>query len=90
MTPHEAWMMKLIVSHVQVFGYDAYVYISKNERRKLDPKAKTFVFVGYGEETAGCCFCNLVRANIIIQQEKSREVGCRRTLLEVKCRGHTL
>ena len=35
------------------FLVDAYVHVSKDERRKLDPKAKKFMILGYGEETKG-------------------------------------
>ena len=31
----------------------ANVHVPKEERRKLDPKAKKFIFLGYGEETKG-------------------------------------
>ena len=53
-TPYEAWTGgKPTVSHLCVFGCKAYVHIPKDERGKLDCKAKCCVLVGYGEETKG-------------------------------------
>ena len=53
MTPFEAWMKKRpSVPHLRVFGCKAYVHVPKNERGKLDKKAKC-ILVGYGEETKG-------------------------------------
>ena len=54
MTPYEAWTTeKPTVAHLRVFGSVAYAHIPKDERGKLDPKAKKCIFVGYGEETKG-------------------------------------
>ncbi len=54
MTPFEAWTkMKPSVGHLRVFGSDAYAHVPKEERRKLDSKAKKCTFVGYGDETKG-------------------------------------
>jgi hypothetical protein len=36
-----------------VFGYRAYVRFPKNERSKLDNKAKQFIFLGYAHEEFG-------------------------------------
>ena len=50
----EAWMgKKPTVTHLHVFGCDAYAHVPKDERGKFDPKAKKCIFVGYGEETKG-------------------------------------
>ena len=51
MTPFEAWTKeKPAVGHLRVFGSDAYAHVPKEERRKLDSKAKKCILVGYGEE----------------------------------------
>ena len=50
-TPYELWMKKPNVDHLRVFGCNAYAHITKDERHKLDPKAKKCIFVGYGNET---------------------------------------
>ena len=53
-TPHEALMnVKPKVNHLRVFGCVAYSHISKEERHKLDPKAKKCVLLGYGMATKG-------------------------------------
>lgn len=39
------------VSHLHIFGCEAYVHIHKEQRRKLDDKAEKFIFVGYSEES---------------------------------------
>jgi hypothetical protein len=49
MTPYEAWTgMKLSVSHLKVFGCSVYAHILKDERKKLDPKAEKYIYLGYG------------------------------------------
>lgn len=54
MTPYEAWTgEKPTVSHLRVFGCDAYAHIPKDERKKLDPKARKCILLGYGTETKG-------------------------------------
>lgn len=41
MTPDEAWIgHKPKVKHLCVFGCGAYAHIPKDERKKMDPKAK--------------------------------------------------
>ena len=53
-TPSEAWTgKKPDVAHMRVFGCEAYAHIPKDERRKLDPKARKSILLGYGEETKG-------------------------------------
>ena len=39
--------------HLRVFGYREFVHISKDERSKLNVKAKPFIFLGYGHEEFG-------------------------------------
>ncbi len=54
MTPYEVWTKeKPQVGHLRVFGCEAYTHIPKDERRKLDAKAKKCILVGYGKETKG-------------------------------------
>ena len=36
------------VNHLRVFGCSAYIHVPKDERKKLDPKAKKCTFLGYG------------------------------------------
>ena len=54
MTPFEAWYgHKPDVSHLRVFGCLVYVHIEKDERSKLDSKARKCILLGYGTETKG-------------------------------------
>ena len=54
MTPFEALHRKKPdVGHLRVFGCAAYAHIPKDERKKLDVKAKRCVLVSYGTEVKG-------------------------------------
>ena len=54
LTPYEAWSGdKPSVNHLKVFGCAAYAHISKEERRKLDPKGKKCILLGYGTTVKG-------------------------------------
>ena len=49
MTPYETWNgYKPSVNHLRIFGCSAYAHIPKDERSKMDPKAKKSIFLGYG------------------------------------------
>lgn len=49
-TPFELWWgKKPNYSHLRVFGSEAYVHVPDEKRRKLDPKAKKMIFIGYAE-----------------------------------------
>jgi hypothetical protein len=51
-TPFEALTgQKPNVKHLRVFGCEAYAHVPKDERKKLDSKARKCVFLGYGTET---------------------------------------
>lgn len=51
-TPEEKWTnRKVSVSHLIIFGCIAYAHV--NNRTKLEPKAKKYIFVGYCEDTKG-------------------------------------
>ena len=54
MTPFEAWNgEKPSVDHLKVFGCLCYAHIPKDERKKLDSKAREAIFLGYGKEKKG-------------------------------------
>ena len=47
-TPHEVWTgKKPSLSHLRVFGCDAYVHVAKEKRTKLDNKSERCIFIGY-------------------------------------------
>lgn len=51
-TPYELWFKKKPeVSHLRIFGSKAFVHIPDHQRRKLDPKSKKCIFVGYDWDT---------------------------------------
>jgi hypothetical protein len=53
-TPSEALFgKKPSVNHLRIFGCVAYAHISREERRKLDPKAKKCILLGYGTNVKG-------------------------------------
>lgn len=53
-TPYERWTgRKPMISHLRIFGCRAYIHIPKEQRRKLDYKARNMIFVGYIEGIKG-------------------------------------
>lgn len=54
MTPFEKWYNKKpSLQHIHTFGSKVYAHVPKELRRKLDEKAKEFIFVGYAENAKG-------------------------------------
>lgn len=52
--PERAWIEKYVFSeHLRVFGCIAFVHIPKDERSKLDNKAKQCIFLSYAHEDFG-------------------------------------
>ena len=52
--PEKFWTVKEVsYDHLRVFSCRAFVHIPKDERSKLDPKAKECIFLGYGHEEFG-------------------------------------
>ena len=53
-TPHEVWIgKKPSLSHLRVFGCDAYVHVPKEKRTKLDNKYERCIFIGYKDGLKG-------------------------------------
>ena len=47
-TPYELWCgRKPNLSHTKILGVDAYAYVDKQLRTKLDKKARKYMLVGY-------------------------------------------
>ena len=79
MTPFEAWKnTRPKVGHLRVFGCDAFAHIPKDERHKLDAKARKSIFLGYGEETKGYRLYDMTRSRVFY----SRDVWFNETKLE--------
>lgn len=53
-TPYELWYGKPAkFDHFRIFGSEVYVHVPKQKRRKLDPKSKKCIFVGYDDNHKG-------------------------------------
>src|SRR5271168_4227024 len=58
-TPFEWWNgKKPDVSYLRTFGCKAFVHVHKDNRNKLEPKAKIMTFVGYEPGSKGYHFWN--------------------------------
>ncbi len=66
----EAWTgKKPKVDYLRVFGCIAYAHIPKDERKKLDSKAKKCIFLGYGTETKGYRLYDLKKAKVFYSRD---------------------
>ena len=64
--PYEAWNgIKPDVSHFRVFGWDAYVHVSKVEMHKFDSKVRKCVLLGYGANQKGYCLYDIEHMKVI-------------------------
>ena len=53
-TPHEVWNCKKpSLSHIMVFGCDAYVHVPKEKRTKLDTESDRCIFIWYKDGLKG-------------------------------------
>ena len=65
-TPHEVWNgKKPSLSHLRVFGCDAYVHVPKEKRTKLDNKFERCIFIGYKDGLKGYKIWNLETRNVV-------------------------
>ncbi len=66
MTPCEAWHgIKPNVKTLRIFGCRVYAHVPKVERRKLEPKARKCVLLGYGEQKKGHRLFDISSAKVI-------------------------
>ena len=64
--PHEVWTgKKPSLSHLRVFGCDAYVHIPMEKRTKLDNKSERCIFIRYKAGLKGYKLWNLETRNIM-------------------------
>ena len=65
-TPYQAWSgNKPSVGNLRIFECTAYSHIPKDERKKLDSKARKCIFLGYGEVTKGYRLYDPVKRHVI-------------------------
>ena len=65
MTPFQAWSgKKPSVNNLIVYGCTAYSHIPKDETRKLNPKARRCIFLGYGDVTKGYRLFDPIKARM--------------------------
>ena len=70
MTPFEAWVgEKPNVGHLRTFGCVAYAHVAKDERKKLDSKARGCIFLGYGTETKGYRLYDPKREKVFLSRD---------------------
>ncbi|KAK3735648.1 hypothetical protein QZH41_001075 [Actinostola sp. cb2023] len=76
LTPYEAWTgSKPDVSNLKCFGCTAYAHIPKDERKKLDPKARKCVFLGYGTDTKAYRLFDVERQRVIYSRDVKFDEG---------------
>ena len=69
--PNRMWTGKEVsYTHLRVFGCRAFVHIPKDERSKLNDKAKQCIFLGYGHEEFGYRLWDPVNRKVV----RSRDV----------------
>ena len=70
LTPFEAWTgRKPSVNHLKVFGCIAYGHIAKEERKKLDVKAKKCILLGYGVRVKGYRLYDLQKRKVFYSRD---------------------
>ena len=80
-TPTELWSgNKPDISHLRVFGCQAWVHILKKRRHKLRPKSREMIFIGYEPGSKGYQFWDAAHQRI----EISHDVKFNETLFPVK------
>ena len=68
MTPFEAWVgEKPNVGHLRTFGCVAYAHVAKDERKKLDSKARKCIFLGTAlrPKDTDCMIQNVKKSSLV-------------------------
>lgn len=69
-TPYEIWHgIKPDLSHVRVFGSDAFTHIPKMHRRKLDPKAEKVILVEFSGDSQNYKLYNPRSKKIVVSRD---------------------
>jgi hypothetical protein len=68
--PHEVWTgKKPSLTHLKVFGCEAYVHVPKENKIKLDKKAENCIFIGYKYGLKGYNIWNLETKKVVYSQD---------------------
>lgn len=69
-TPYEVFNgSKPDVGNLRIFGCISYAHVPKDERAKLDSKARKCVFLGYGKNTKGYRLFDLSKEKVIFSRD---------------------
>jgi hypothetical protein len=69
-TPQEVWSSKNpLLSHIKVFGCDAFVHFPKEKRSKLDKKVVKCIFIEYKEGMKGYKLCDPASRKIMYNRD---------------------
>jgi len=69
-TPQEVWTSKKpSLSHLRVFGCDAYVHVPKEKQTKLDIKSEKCIFIGYKDGLKGFKLWNPVTWKVVYNRD---------------------
>ena len=69
-TPHEVWIgKKASLSHLRLFGCDAYLHVSKDKRTKLDNKSERCIFIGYKDGLKGYKIWNSKTRKVVYNRD---------------------
>ena len=65
-TPQEVWIgKKPSLTHLKVFGCEAYVHVPKEKKSKLDKKVEKCIFIGYKDGLKGYNIWNLETKKVV-------------------------
>ena len=65
-TPQEVWTgKKHSLAHLKVFGCEAYVHVRKENKSKLEKKAKKCIYIGYTDGLKGYKIWNLETKKVV-------------------------
>jgi hypothetical protein len=69
-TPQEVWTgKKPSLTHLKVFGCDAYVHVPKENRSNLDKKDEKCIFIGYKDGLKGFNLWNLETKKVVCRRD---------------------
>jgi hypothetical protein len=69
-TPVEVWNGKEpSLTHLKVFGCDAYVHVPKENKSKMDKKAEKCIFIGYKDGLKGYNLWNPETKKVVYNQD---------------------